>query len=166
MCGPQPRKAPQILSICWKMCSGVDISLQKIINNFKIIKPAPKIVKLTAGAKKNSRKEVKRVILRVFLYMFSLFFEVFGIFSTMFFYTFLFFLYFQASPHPWFAYHRSYAGHLVSALLVADWDERPAGSLRSIQFIQFNWTKRSGRQLGFRCPKASLFQFWIEWIER
>ena len=38
-------------------------------------------------------------------------------------------------------------GHLVIALLVAEWDEwdkRPAGSLRSIQFIQFNWTKRSG----------------------
>ena len=48
---------------------------------FKIVKAAPKIVKLTAGAKKNNRKEIKRIILRVFLYMFSLFFEVFGKFE-------------------------------------------------------------------------------------
>ena len=38
-----------------------------------IVEPGRKIVPADAGAEKNSRKEVKRVILRVFFYTFSLF---------------------------------------------------------------------------------------------
>ena len=58
-------------------------------------------------------------------------------------------------------------GHLVSALLVADWDEwdkRPAGSLRSIQFIQFNWTNWSGVKHGILW-KFALFPTFVEkWV--
>ena len=65
---------------------------------FKIVKPAPKIVKLTAGAKKNNRNKNKKSQNEYFYICFRCFFEVFGtkIEKDM------------SSP-----------GHLVSALLVA-----------------------------------------------
>ena len=42
-------------------------------NMFKIVKLALKIVKLTAGAKKNNRKEIKRVKTNIFIYVFLVF---------------------------------------------------------------------------------------------
>ena len=43
-----------------------------------IVEPGPKIVPATAGAEKNSRKEIKRVKTSIFLYIFRFFFEIFG----------------------------------------------------------------------------------------
>ena len=45
----------------------------------------------------------------------------------------------------------------VIALIVADWDERPAGSLRSIQFIQF--IQLNEAKLMEICSFSYYFQF-------
>ena len=82
-----------------KMCLNAEhFTSKQPWNILKIVKPAPKIVKLTAGAKKNSRKEIKRVKTTIFKYVFLIFWS------------------FRKKLK-----NKSFqgAGHLVSALLVA-----------------------------------------------
>ena len=65
--------------------------------------------------------------------------------------------------------HPNIAGHLVSALLVAEWDEwdkRPAGSLRSIQFIQLNEACRGDVKHGILWKFAFFPTFVEKWVEQ